>query len=131
MHFVVSWFWVFYYVFSNDEEFPSYEEVSLAFKNQHSETKTEAAAAASILDRCRRLFWSSPSSDLGAMMPGLLEDIDDTYLKTIKNKKGGNHFDPDDPQWNKKWKKYGAGVIKHFGRHCSNSVFVAVPQGSG
>ena len=127
MHFMVLWFWIFYYVFSDDEEFPTYEEVSLAFENQDSGSKTESAEAASILGTCWRLFWLSPSSNLGAMMPGLLDDIDNAYLKTIKNKKGGNHFDPDNPQWNKKWKKYATSVVKRFHQHCSDSVFITIP----
>lgn len=112
MYYIVAWHSFFYYILSDDETFPEYKAGS----------KDSA-----MLARCRQRFWLSPASDLGGMMPGLLDAMDAAYRKNITNVKGVSLFNPADKEWRRMWKKYANSVLKVFNELENNTTWLKVP----
>ena len=92
-YYIACWHFVFHYIFSEDNQFPTYDAVINALRDKKAEGSTL------ILANCHRRFWLTPASNLNAMMPGLLDKVDSVYQKKIQNQKGISVCDPKDVEW--------------------------------
>ena len=81
-----------------------------------------------VIDQCCNHFWLCPASDLGAMMPGLLDEIDSTYKATIINSQGSSPFNSNLKPWKKTWKKYSKQIIQSFEELEENTTWLKVPK---
>ena len=119
-YYLTAWHLLFYYVLSDDDDFPAYEEVVDALKDRK--------AGAKILSTCRRRFWLLPASDLRSMMPGFLAEVDKAYQENILISEDVNMFSLKDKQWRKMYAKYAAAVLKSFRNLAQKSTYIQIPK---
>jgi hypothetical protein len=121
VHYVISFFYVMYYILSSNAEFPEDLDVEAVL------AAPEESMSKTTLEQCAQRFWLMPVANLQGILPGVLEMWDVGYSKEIPSNVEMPMFDPEDMKWMDRYLAYAEEVVKAYSELVSTATYVTVP----
>jgi hypothetical protein len=121
VHYVVSFFYVMYYVLSNDAEFPEDSEVKAALEVPETPTSKTTLA------QCAGRFWLLPAANLRGILPGVLNVWDAAYAKRMPSNEDTRMCDAENEKWMKCYLAYAGDVVEGYSTLATTATYATVP----